>query len=79
MMKQLSMHEKFTADNQSKSIIFSFADVSTARVTETPSTGASVPLTIVRQKGNYGVVKIEYQIFGGPNVAAQDFDSPKGT
>ena len=61
--------------------LLSFADIEPSLVTEAPSGSSedtSVSLTILRQKGNYGKAVIEYQIYGGPNPAARDFESAKG-
>ncbi|XP_039615272.1 adhesion G-protein coupled receptor V1 [Polypterus senegalus] len=58
--------------------IISFNVTSLIMVNETRGTSQIVPLSLIREKGTYGTVTVNFEITGGPNPAEEDFTPSKG-
>ncbi|XP_061116243.1 adhesion G-protein coupled receptor V1 [Conger conger] len=58
--------------------IISFNSSSLITVSEPRDGSQYVPLSLVREKGTYGTVSVNFEIVGGPNPANEDFRPDKG-
>ncbi|EGW05954.1 G-protein coupled receptor 98 [Cricetulus griseus] len=58
--------------------IISFSTPSSISVTEPRSRNESVPLTLIREKGTYGMVTVTFDVSGGPNPPEEDLNPVRG-
>ncbi|XP_021064109.1 adhesion G-protein coupled receptor V1 [Mus pahari] len=58
--------------------IISFSTPSSISVIEPRSRNASVPLTLIREKGTYGMVTVTFDVSGGPNPPEEDLNPVRG-
>ncbi|KAI2664431.1 Adhesion G-protein coupled receptor V1 [Labeo rohita] len=58
--------------------IISFNSTSLITVEEPRGRSQYVPLTLLREKGTYGTVTVNFEIFGGPNPASEDLSPDMG-
>ncbi|MBN3308256.1 GPR98 protein, partial [Amia calva] len=58
--------------------IISFNTSSLITVNETRNGSQFLPLSLIREKGTYGNVTVNYEIIGGPNPAGEDLTPAKG-
>ncbi|GAA6109100.1 adhesion G-protein coupled receptor V1 isoform X1 [Tachysurus ichikawai] len=58
--------------------ILSFNSTSLITVEEPKGRSLYVPLTLIREKGTYGSVTVNFEIFGGPNPASEDLSPDRG-
>uniref|UniRef100_H0X6E5 Adhesion G-protein coupled receptor V1 n=1 Tax=Otolemur garnettii TaxID=30611 RepID=H0X6E5_OTOGA len=58
--------------------IISFDMPSSVTVSELRGRNASVPLTLIREKGTYGMVTVTFEVEGGPNPPEEDLSPVKG-
>uniref|UniRef100_A0AAY4AJN8 Calx-beta domain-containing protein n=1 Tax=Denticeps clupeoides TaxID=299321 RepID=A0AAY4AJN8_9TELE len=58
--------------------IISFNSSSFITVEEPKSRNQYVPLTLIRERGTYGTVTVNFEITGGPNPAIEDLSPDKG-
>ncbi|CAH6787485.1 Adgrv1 [Phodopus roborovskii] len=58
--------------------IISFSAPSSISVTELRSRNESVPLTLIREKGTYGMVTVTFDVSGGPNPPEEDLNPVRG-
>ncbi|XP_051546873.1 adhesion G-protein coupled receptor V1 isoform X1 [Myxocyprinus asiaticus] len=58
--------------------IISFNSTSLITVEEPRGRSQYVPLTLLREKGTYGTVTVNFEIFGGPNPASEDLSPDIG-
>ncbi|XP_028615942.1 adhesion G-protein coupled receptor V1 [Grammomys surdaster] len=58
--------------------IISFSMPSSISVTEPRSRNASVPLTLIRERGTYGLVIVTFDVSGGPNPPEEDLNPVRG-
>nr|Q6JAN0.1 RecName: Full=Adhesion G-protein coupled receptor V1; AltName: Full=G-protein coupled receptor 98; AltName: Full=Monogenic audiogenic seizure susceptibility protein 1 homolog; AltName: Full=Very large G-protein coupled receptor 1; Flags: Precursor [Danio rerio]AAT07468.1 very large G-protein coupled receptor-1 [Danio rerio] len=58
--------------------IISFNSSSLITVEESKGRSQYVPLTLLREKGTYGTVTVNFEIFGGPNPASEDLSPDMG-
>ncbi|XP_072520807.1 adhesion G-protein coupled receptor V1 isoform X2 [Salminus brasiliensis] len=58
--------------------IISFNSTSLITVEEPKGRNQYVPLTLIREKGTYGSVTVNFEIFGGPNPASEDLSPDRG-
>ncbi|XP_053337317.1 adhesion G-protein coupled receptor V1 [Clarias gariepinus] len=58
--------------------IISFNSSSLISVEEPKGRNLYVPLTLIREKGTYGSVTVNFEIFGGPNPASEDLSPDRG-
>ncbi|KAI5088303.1 G-protein coupled receptor 98 isoform X2, partial [Silurus meridionalis] len=58
--------------------IISFNTTSPITVEEPKGRHLYVPLTLIREKGTYGSVTVNFEILGGPNPASEDLSPDKG-
>ncbi|XP_053084899.1 adhesion G-protein coupled receptor V1 isoform X1 [Pangasianodon hypophthalmus] len=58
--------------------IISFNSTKLITVEEPKGRNLYVPLTLIREKGTYGSVTVNFEIFGGPNPASEDLSPDRG-
>ncbi|XP_058231364.1 adhesion G-protein coupled receptor V1 isoform X3 [Hemibagrus wyckioides] len=58
--------------------ILSFNSTSLITVEEPKGRNLYVPLTLIREKGTYGSVTVNFEIVGGPNPASEDLSPDRG-
>ncbi|XP_055460041.1 adhesion G-protein coupled receptor V1 [Psammomys obesus] len=58
--------------------IISFSSTSSISVTEPRSRNESIPLTLIREKGTYGMVTVTFVVSGGPNPPEEDLSPVRG-
>ncbi|MCI4392676.1 hypothetical protein PGIGA_G00148550 [Pangasianodon gigas] len=58
--------------------IISFNSTNLITVEEPKGRNLYVPLTLIREKGTYGSVTVNFEIFGGPNPASEDLSPDRG-
>ncbi|XP_073670715.1 adhesion G-protein coupled receptor V1 isoform X2 [Paramisgurnus dabryanus] len=58
--------------------IISFNSTTLITVEEPRGRSQFVPLTLLREKGTYGTVTVNFEIFGGPNSASEDLSPEMG-
>ncbi|XP_017551078.2 adhesion G-protein coupled receptor V1 isoform X2 [Pygocentrus nattereri] len=58
--------------------IISFNSTSLITVEEPKGRNQYVPLTLIREKGTYGTVTVNFEISGGPNPASEDLSPDRG-
>ncbi|XP_076853827.1 adhesion G-protein coupled receptor V1 [Brachyhypopomus gauderio] len=58
--------------------IISFNSTGLITVEEPKGRRQYVPLTLIREKGTYGMVTVNFEIFGGPNPASEDLTPDRG-
>ncbi|XP_066512530.1 adhesion G-protein coupled receptor V1-like [Hoplias malabaricus] len=58
--------------------IISFNSTSLITVEELKGRSQYVPLTLIREKGTYGSVTVNFEIFGEPNPASEDLSPDRG-
>ncbi|KAJ8285558.1 hypothetical protein GJAV_G00028220 [Gymnothorax javanicus] len=58
--------------------IISFNSTSMITVNEPRERNQYVPLSLIREKGTYGTVTVNFEIVGGPNPASEDLTPEKG-
>ncbi|XP_057203010.1 adhesion G-protein coupled receptor V1-like isoform X1 [Triplophysa rosa] len=58
--------------------IISFNSTSIITVEEPRGRGQYVPLTLIREKGTYGTVTVNFEIIGGPNPSIEDLSPDMG-
>ncbi|KAM5298193.1 adhesion G-protein coupled receptor V1 [Ctenodactylus gundi] len=58
--------------------IISFNMPSSITVTEPRARNESVPLTLIREKGTYGLVTVTFEVEGGPNPPEEDLSPVSG-
>ncbi|XP_036063369.1 adhesion G-protein coupled receptor V1 [Onychomys torridus] len=58
--------------------IISFSAPSSISVAEPRSRNESVPLTLIREKGTYGMVTVTFDVSGGPNPPEEDLNPVRG-
>uniref|UniRef100_A0A8B9KGD3 Adhesion G protein-coupled receptor V1 n=1 Tax=Astyanax mexicanus TaxID=7994 RepID=A0A8B9KGD3_ASTMX len=58
--------------------IISFNSTTLITVEEPKGRNQYVPLTLIREKGTYGTVTVNFEISGGPNPASEDLSPDRG-
>ncbi|KAL6087980.1 hypothetical protein STEG23_022840, partial [Scotinomys teguina] len=58
--------------------IISFSAPSSISVIEPRSRNESVPLTLIRERGTYGMVTVTFDVTGGPNPPEEDLNPVRG-
>ncbi|XP_008827569.1 adhesion G-protein coupled receptor V1 [Nannospalax galili] len=58
--------------------IISFSMPSSISVVEPRDRNESVPLTLIREKGTYGMVTVTFEVLGGPNPPEEDLSPIRG-